>query len=153
MLVVATDVVQAPNDKQQIEPTLKKLDALPSELGETEHLLADTGYFSEANVEACEKAGVEPVIAMGRQPHHPPLNERFEAPPQAPEPGARRVEPRHPGLEHEALVRPRSRLKAPRRFDVTLNTYGSCRRTSRELPIIPRRGITTAPQNSKWSVR
>jgi transposase len=85
MLVVATDVVQAPNDKQQIEPTLKKLDALPSELGETEHLLADTGYFSEANVEACEKAGVEPVIAMGRQPHHPPLNERFEAPPPAPE--------------------------------------------------------------------
>ena len=30
------------------------------------------------NVEACEKAGVEPVIAMGRQPHHPPpLAERF----------------------------------------------------------------------------
>ena len=85
MLVVAVDVVQAPNDKQQIEPTLEKLDALPEELGDVENLLADTGYFSGANVEACEKAGVEPVIAMGRQPHHPPLNERFETPPPAPE--------------------------------------------------------------------
>lgn len=85
MLVVAVDIVQAPNDKRQIEPTLRKLEALPSELGGTEHLLADTGYFSAANVEACEKAGVEPVIAMGRQPHHPPLNERFAAAPPAPE--------------------------------------------------------------------
>jgi transposase len=85
MLVVAVDVVQAPNDKQQIEPTLEKLDALPEELGEVENLLADTGYFSGANVEACEKAGVQPVIAMGRQPHHPPLAERFETPPLAPE--------------------------------------------------------------------
>jgi len=85
MLVVAVDVVQTPNDKQQIEPMLDKIGALPTELGETENLLADTGYFSSANVEACEKAGVEPVIAMGRQPHHPPLDERFEKAPPAPE--------------------------------------------------------------------
>ena len=81
LLVVASDVVQAPNDKQQIAPTLAKLDALPDALGDVENLLADTGYFSGANVEACEKAGVKPVIAMGRQPHHPPLAERFETPP------------------------------------------------------------------------
>jgi hypothetical protein len=85
LLVVATDVVQAPNDKQQVEPMLEKISALPEELGKVENLLADTGYFSAANVDACEKAGVEPVIAMGRQPHHPPLSERFEAPPPAPE--------------------------------------------------------------------
>ena len=85
LLVVAADVVQAPNDKQQIEPTLDKLDALPDALGDVESLLADTGYFSGANVEACEKAGVKPVIAMGRQPHHPPLFERFETPAPAPE--------------------------------------------------------------------
>jgi transposase len=85
MLVVATDVVQAPNDKQQIAPTLEKLGALPDALGDVENLLADTGYFSAANVEDCEKAGVNPVIAMGRQPHHPPLAERFETPPPAPE--------------------------------------------------------------------
>ncbi len=85
MLVVAVDVVQAPNDKQQIEPMLDKIESLPTELGEAETLLADTGYFSAGNVEACEKAGIDPLIAMGRQPHHPPLEERFEAPLPAPE--------------------------------------------------------------------
>ena len=85
MLVVAVDVVQAPNDKQQIEPMLDKIESLPTELGEAETLLADTGYFSAENVEACEKTGIDPLIAMGRQPHHPPLQERFEAPPPAPE--------------------------------------------------------------------
>lgn len=84
LLVVATEVVQAPNDKNQVEPMLAKIGALPRELGQVEHLLADTGYFSADNVGACEKAGVEPVIAMGRQPHHPPLAERFEKPPEAP---------------------------------------------------------------------
>jgi transposase len=83
-LVVAADVVQAPNDKHEIEATLDKLGALPAALGEAETLLADAGYFSDANVEACAKAGVQPVIAMGRQPHHPPLAERFEKTPEAP---------------------------------------------------------------------
>ena len=85
MLVVAADVVQAPNDKNQVEPMLGEIAALPGELGAAENLLADTGYFSADNVEACEKAGVEPVIAMGRQPHHPPLAERFAKAPAAPE--------------------------------------------------------------------
>jgi transposase len=84
LLVVAVDVVQAPNDKQQIEPMLGKIEALPEELGEPETLLADNGYFSGANVEACVKTGVDPLIAMGRQPHHPPLQERFEKAPPAP---------------------------------------------------------------------
>ena len=85
LLVVATDVVQAPNDKNQVEPMLGKIGALPEALGEAETLLADTGYFSAGNVEACEKAGIEPAIAMGRQPHHPPLAERFEPAPAAPD--------------------------------------------------------------------
>lgn len=85
LLVVATDVVQAPNDKNQVEPMLTKIEALPEELGKVESLLADTGYFSAGNVDACKKAGVEPVIAMGRQPHHPPLSERFEPTLAAPE--------------------------------------------------------------------
>jgi hypothetical protein len=53
-------------------------------MGEVENLLADMGYFSAANVEAREQAGVSPVIAIGRPPHHPLLGERFETPP-APE--------------------------------------------------------------------
>ena len=74
LLVVAIDVVQASNDKQQLEPML----------GKAETLLADIGYFSAGNVAACEAAGIEPLIAMGRQPHHPPLAERFAYPPPAP---------------------------------------------------------------------
>ena len=85
LLVVAADVVQATNDKQQIAPMLGKLAALPADLGKPETLLADTGYFSEANVEACVAAGIEPLIAMGREPHHPGLAERFAAAPPAPD--------------------------------------------------------------------
>ena len=85
LLVVAIDVVQAPNDKGQVEPILEKIGALPENLGKVEHLLADAGYFSAGNVDACARAGVEPVIAMGRQPHHPPLSVRFAPTPAAPE--------------------------------------------------------------------
>ena len=55
LLVVATDVVQAPNDKNQVEPMLEKIEALPEALGEVNHLLADTGYFSAGNVAACRE--------------------------------------------------------------------------------------------------
>ena len=85
LLVVAADVVQAPNDKQQLEPMLRKIAELPAELGKVGELLADNGYFSEGNVNACAAAGIEPVIAMGREAHHPTLAERFAEDPAAPE--------------------------------------------------------------------
>jgi transposase len=85
LLVVANDVVQATNDKQQVVPMLAKLDALPDDLGEIDTLLADTGYFSEANVQACVAAEIDPLIAMGCQPHHPPLDQRFAPPPPSPD--------------------------------------------------------------------
>jgi transposase len=89
LLVVATDVVQAPNDKQQLEPMLDKIAELPDELGKVGDLLADNGYYSESNVNACAAQGIEPVIAMGREAHHPSLAERFAedpAPPKDPTP-------------------------------------------------------------------
>jgi transposase len=85
LLVIATEVVQAPNDKQQLEPMLRQLAALPEALGAPETLLADNGYFSAANVAAAAAAGVAPLIAMGRQSHHPSLAERFAAAPPAPD--------------------------------------------------------------------
>jgi hypothetical protein len=42
-LVIANDVVQATNDKEQVAQMLGKLGSLPGELGEVETLLADTG--------------------------------------------------------------------------------------------------------------
>src|SRR5882724_9322339 len=87
LLVVAADVTQAPNDKQQLEPMLDQIADLPEALGEVGELLADNGYFSEGNVNACAAAGIEPVIAMGRETHHPSLEERFaEAPPPPQDP-------------------------------------------------------------------
>jgi len=89
LLVVAADVVQAANDKQQLAPMLDKIVALPDVLGKAETLLADNGYFSAANVAACEAAQIAPLIATGRQPHHPSLDERFAdapPPPQNPTP-------------------------------------------------------------------
>ena len=85
LLVVAGDVVQAPNDKQQIKPMLAALGGLPEALGDTETLLADTGYFSEGNVKACAAEGIDPLIAQGRQMHYPPLEERSAADPPAPD--------------------------------------------------------------------
>lgn len=85
MLVVTADVVQAANDKQQVEPTLEQLGQLPEALGTPETLLADSGYFSAANVAACAKAGIEPLIAMGRERHHRSWRERFAEPPTPPD--------------------------------------------------------------------
>ena len=79
MLIVGAFVTQACNDKQQITPMLEKLQA-HEEVGLPEQLLADTGFFSEANVKACLDAGIEPLIAMQRDRHHPPLLDRWTEP-------------------------------------------------------------------------
>jgi len=65
-------------------PMLQQLQALPQELGRVKRLLADTGYASEDNVNACAQAKIEPLIALGREAHHRGLFERFAepAPPQ-----------------------------------------------------------------------
>lgn len=81
MLIVGGYVTQACNDKQQISPMLAVLAAHPEEVGVPEQLLADTGYFSAANVSACIDAGIEPLIAMKRDEHHPPLLDRWTEPP------------------------------------------------------------------------
>src|SRR6202007_18108 len=66
LLVVAAEVVQAVNDKQQLEPMLGKLAALPADLGSPQTILGDNGYFSAANVTACAAARIEPLLALGR---------------------------------------------------------------------------------------
>jgi hypothetical protein len=84
-LVVAANVVQAGNDKQQLEPMLGQLAVLPADLGKPQTMLGDNGYFSAANVTACTAAEIAPLLAPGRTPHHPSLHERFAAAPPAPE--------------------------------------------------------------------
>ena len=72
------------NDKRQVAPALAGLDGLPAVLGKPVGLLADTGYFSRANVERCEAAGLTPYIATGREGHNLPLAERHARPPPCP---------------------------------------------------------------------
>lgn len=84
-LIVATYITQNPNDKLEVEPTLEKLAALPTELGLVTDLIADSGYFSEANVAACEGREITPYIALDRDQHNKPLWDRFQEPPPLPD--------------------------------------------------------------------
>jgi transposase len=84
MLIVATEVTQAANDKEQLVPMIEKIQALPKELGRVKRILADSGYLSEANVEKTEAAKIEPLIALGRSRHHVSWKQRFAAAPKAP---------------------------------------------------------------------
>jgi transposase len=101
LLIVAHGLTQAANDKQQLAPMLDPLKALPKGLGRVRRLLADNGYFSEANVERCAQAKIEPLIAMGREAHHADWRRRFAPAPKALPPTATALE----GMAH--------RLKTP----------------------------------------
>jgi hypothetical protein len=81
-LIVTNDVTQNPNDKQEIVPTIAQLKQLPDSLGTVENLLADTGYFSEANVNVCDEADIKPYITQKRLSHNQPLIQRHAHEPE-----------------------------------------------------------------------
>ncbi len=78
--VVYADVTQDTNDKQQLVPAVIGLQALPETLGTCRDLIADAGYCSEANAQACEAAGVTPYLSMNRQKHHGWLDAQLRKP-------------------------------------------------------------------------
>lgn len=80
MLVMVPHVTDAANDKEQVVPMVKKVQALPKGLNQPETLLIDSGYFSEKNVASCEAAQITPLIAVGREGHHPNWRDRFTEP-------------------------------------------------------------------------
>lgn len=67
LLIVAHALSNHPNDKQEALPTL---DAMPTEIGKPKAAAMDNGYFSEANIAACQKRGIEAYIATGRESRH-----------------------------------------------------------------------------------
>ena len=79
-LVVGTQVSQSPNDKQELSPALTALRELPEELGHSEAVLADNGYYSQDNVDLCEEEHVTPYICLGREKHHQSPQERLREP-------------------------------------------------------------------------
>jgi hypothetical protein len=101
MRVLASHVSQATNDKQQIAPMLEKMQANPEGLNQPQTLLADTGYFSEKNVETCVQNQVIPLIAVKRDAHYPDWRDRFTEPEALPE-GASSVEVMKHALKTQA---------------------------------------------------
>ena len=85
MIIVESHISQAPNDKQEMTPTLAFLCTLPGRLGKVDTMLADAGYFSKDNVSSCEKSKIEPFIPPNREKHNQPLKARFSDPEPLPE--------------------------------------------------------------------
>lgn len=69
-VIVANDVTNQSNDKQQVKPMVSairaNLDVVP------DHLSADTGYFSKNNVEWLIKEKIAPYIPPKKQKHNQP---------------------------------------------------------------------------------
>jgi transposase len=91
MLIVGTHVSQCCNDKKELVPALAILEKLPESVARITDILADTGYHSAANIDACLQQNIGPVIAEKREKHNRPLAERYQDPP-ALAPGASAAE-------------------------------------------------------------
>ena len=90
--IVANNVTQATNDKEQLVPALEALKALPPSLGAVNAIAADAGYFSASNVAACEAAEIVPHLAIGREPHNSWLANKLRKPLSEPAADASGVE-------------------------------------------------------------
>jgi len=136
MLIVATGVTQDTNDKRQIEPALNRIAALPEALGQAETLLADSGYFSQANVDACAAQDIAALIPPGRNAHHLPWQERFAPDMPAPPSG-------------DPLTRMLWRLKTPS-GNARWNRCSGSSNTCWASANFPCAGLKTLPENGGW---
>ena len=83
MLIVSNTLSDQPNDKQELLPVL---DAAKSNGFEAGKVLADTGYYSEANIAGAQSRKVEPCIAVEKQSHGIDLESILEdSPAEVPE--------------------------------------------------------------------
>ena len=91
-LIVGVRVSQAPNDKQELGPTL---DAIPAAVGPVTTVLADNGFYSEAAVQKIEQTGAGAASGttvyapLDKTPHHRSVTDLEKKPePSAPPAGA-----------------------------------------------------------------
>ncbi len=142
-IAVAQDVTQDVNDKQQLVPMT---DAIKTNLGRKPgQLSADSGYCSDANLEALETRGIDGYIATGRAKNAAAgTAEASAAAPPADACPAASPEP----ARAQRASRPCARKSRPA---VTTARTGSAQQLpepvfgqieqARGLPPIPRRGI------------
>ena len=80
-IIVAADVTDQTNDKKQVQPMIEQTQQNTAAAGVAEkvkEMVADSGFYSEANVEYLEGQGIDPFIATERLKHH----EKIEAAPR-----------------------------------------------------------------------
>ena len=92
MLIVGQRVSQAPNDKEQLIPTVQ---SIPAEIGRPESVLVDSGFSSESATRGVEQGidgaatGTTVFASQGRQSHHRSVADLEVRPePSAPPAGA-----------------------------------------------------------------
>jgi transposase len=72
-IIVAADVTDETNDKKQVQPMVEQLQENLVAVGVTEkvkEMVADSGFYSESNVEYLEGKDIDPYIATERLKHH-----------------------------------------------------------------------------------
>lgn len=67
MLIVGAYCNAHVNDKQEFIPAI---DAVPKGLGPITNAVADTGYFSETNIDQCRERSINPIISTAREKHN-----------------------------------------------------------------------------------
>jgi transposase len=104
LLIVGQRVSPKTNDKEELAPTVAAIS--PVVAAEVQVVLADSGFYSEAAVQAVEQrpdgtaSGRQVYAAVGRQSHHKTVAELFPQP-----------EPPAPGPQASAAERMAHRLK------------------------------------------
>jgi hypothetical protein len=79
-VIVSQHVTNAAPDVQELMPVVKRISR---ELGrKPKRVLADAGYWSQANVAALEKMGIDPFVAPERRKHSEPLPPARGRPPK-----------------------------------------------------------------------
>ena len=73
-IIIACDVTNESNDKQQFEPMLEQTQENVGEDKKIKLASADTGYYSESNVKFAEDKKIEAYIATKRNKHSDPVS-------------------------------------------------------------------------------
>jgi len=81
LLIVGHALSNHANDQAEVAPTVA---SIPPAVGTPKAAALDHGYFSAANIETLEAAGIDPYIATGREPHHQSWAAYFAAAPTPP---------------------------------------------------------------------
>jgi len=77
MLIMGAHLTTNATDLNELIPSLESIDP---RLGKVEVAVADAGYFSQGNVEACKEKQIESYLATGRIEHNQWLAEQLENP-------------------------------------------------------------------------